>query len=107
MEAYIHEYPSLDDITLKDIIGPLYGRMRGEDGLIYHKAIYDHRTLTKMLDEIGFKNIDFWNWWEVEHCHIDDHSQAYLPKIPLDDPEKKYKDLEDGLLISLNVECVK
>ena len=107
VEAYIHEYESLNNITLKDIIGPLFGRMRGEDGLIYHKATYDYRTLSEMLKEAGFKNISHWNWWEYNHGKVDDHSQAYLPKIPLDDPEKKYKDLEDGHLISLNVECVK
>lgn len=96
-----------DNLFLSDIIGPLFGRMRGEDGLIYHKSAYNSPTLGEMLVNVGFKRVKHWNWWEVEHGKVDDHSQAYLPKIPLDDPEKKYKDLEDGLLISLNVEGVK
>lgn len=102
VELYINK-----DEKLKDIIGPLFGRMRGEDGLIYHKTTYDYNTLTNILKEVGFKNIDYWNWWNVDHGIIDDHSQAYLPKISLDDPDKKFKDLDDGILISLNVECVK
>ena len=107
VEAYIHEYKNLEHIELKDIIGPLFGRMRGEEGNIYHKATYDSRTLAKMLYDCGFRNITHWDWRQTEHARVDDHSQAYLPKISLEDPDKKFKDLEDGLLISLNVECVK
>lgn len=93
---------------LSDIIGPLFGKIKNKDGdNIYHKSTYDYEVLCKILDSCGFKNISFWNWWEVEHSHIDDHSQAYLPKISLDDPDKKKKDLENGVLISLNVECIK
>ena len=59
------------------------------------------------LKNVGFKEVGQWHWPGTEHSHIDDHSQAYLPKISLDDPDKKKKDLENGVLISLNVECIK
>ena len=96
-----------EESFLSDIIGPLFGKMGGEEGLIYHKTTYDLETLAKMLVECGFGDIKEWDWTKTEHAHIDDHSQAYLPKIPLTDPDKKAKDLEDGTLISLNIECVK
>lgn len=96
-----------EESFLKDIIGPLFGKMSGEEGVIYHKSTYDFDTLYERLEKCGFKEIGQWHWPGTEHAHVDDHSQAYLPKIPLDDPEKKFKDLEDGVLISLNVECIK
>ena len=36
-------------------------------------------------------------WRETEHSQFDDHSQAYVPHM----------DKENGVLISLNVECNK
>ena len=43
------------------------------------------------------KEIKKYNWRKTEHSMFDDHSQAYLPHM----------DKENGILISLNVECVK
>lgn len=96
-----------EESFLKDIIGPLFGKMGGEEGVIYHKSTYDFDTLYKMLEKCVFVDMKCWDWQKTEHSHIDDHSQAYLPKIPLDDPNKKEKDLKDGVLISLNIECTK
>jgi hypothetical protein len=36
-------------------------------------------------------------WRETEHAHVDDFSQAYIPHM----------DKENGILISLNIECDK
>ena len=47
--------------------------------------------------EVGFKNVERYDWRETEHAEFDDHSQAYLPHM----------DKENGTLISLNVECTK
>ena len=90
---YFHDYYPRTSF-LEDIIGPLFGKMNGEEGVIYHKSTYDYEVLCKILDSCGFKNISFWNWWEVEHSHIDDHSQAYIPHM----------DKENGTLISLNIQ---
>lgn len=103
---YLHDYKPGTSL-LTDIIGPLFGKMGGEEGVIYHKSTYDYETLSEMLEKCGFNTIKLWDWQKTEHSHIDDHSQAYLPKIPLDDPNKKEKDLKDGVLISLNIECTK
>ena len=89
------------------IIGPLFGQMLGDTDYIFHKCTYDSYTLGELLGDVGFKNIDFWDWQETEHAQVDDHSQAYLPKVSLDDPEKKFKDVAFGTLISLNMECIK
>ena len=53
--------------------------------------------LTKFLEDAGFKNIKKYDWRDVEHSHIDDYSQAYMPHM----------DKTNGTLISLNVECNK
>jgi predicted SAM-dependent methyltransferase len=88
---YLHE------VTLRKIIGPLYGEMKMGDKTIYHKTAYDFLSLCKLLKLIGFKNMARYDWRTTEHSHIDDHSQAYLPHM----------DKENGTLISLNVECIK
>lgn len=84
-------------ITLKDIIGPLYGKMKMGNSIIYHKTTYDFESLKEILKELGFKNINRYNWKQTEHSEFDDHSQAYLPKM----------DKDNGTLISLNIECIK
>ena len=38
-----------------------------------------------------------YDWKETDHSEFDDHSQAYI----------QHMDKENGILISLNVECVK
>ena len=64
---------------------------------VYHKTIYDFLSLKKVLEEAEFKNIRKWDWRNVDHGHIDDYSQAYIPHM----------DKDNGVLISLNVECEK
>ena len=83
---------------LEKFLGPLYGKMFMKSEIIYHKTVYDYRSLETMLTkQIGFKRVRKYDWKETEHSHFDDHSQAYLPHM----------DKENGTLISLNVEAVK
>lgn len=51
----------------------------------------------KVLEDVGFENVRRYNWRETEHALIDDYSQAYIPHM----------DKENGILISLNIECSK
>jgi predicted SAM-dependent methyltransferase len=81
---------------LESFIGPLYGRMEMNGQTIYHKTVYDEYSLKNLLNEVGFKKIQKWDWKKTEHSNHDDHSQAYLPKM----------DKENGTLISLNIEAV-
>ena len=82
---------------LDSFLGPLYGKMPMGDKTIYHKTTYDYASLATLLKEIGMRNVKKYNWEETEHAQFDDHSQAYLPHM----------DKENGILMSLNVECIK
>jgi ubiquinone/menaquinone biosynthesis C-methylase UbiE len=84
-------------IPLDNCLGPLYGRMTMDDSIIYHKTTYDFESLETVLVSCGFSNCRPYDWRETEHSHFDDHSQAYIPHM----------DKENGVLISLNVECNK
>lgn len=86
-------------VKLKDIIGPLYGRMSMGDKTIYHKTTYDYESLYLLLDGLEYNDIKRYDWREYEvHRQNDDHSQAYLN--PKGDKDK-------GTLISLNVKARK
>ena len=95
-EVYAKLY-SEKKISLDDSLGPLYGKMKMRNKTIYHKTTYDYSSLKKLLEEVGMRNISKYNWRETAHSIFDDHSQAYFPHM----------DKENGILMSLNVECVK
>ena len=61
----------------------------------FHGMIFDEDLLSMSLLEVGFKNVQHWDWRQVEHGAIDDYSQAYLPHL----------DKEHGRLMSLNLEA--
>ena len=82
---------------LENFLGPLYGKMKMGDKLIYHKTVFDFKSLKKILESIGMSHISIYDWRKTEHAKFDDHSQAYLPHF----------DKEEGTLISLNVEAKK
>lgn len=82
---------------LSSFIGPLYGKMKMGDKIIYHRTAYDFTELKNMLIISGFKDIKLFDWKTTDHAHIDDHSQAYLPHM----------DKQNGTLISLNIEGIK
>jgi len=97
VQVYIEHYK---DLTL--VHGPLYGKWEipGASKVIYHKTVYDFRSLRMVLEKAGFVNIRRWDWRKVfvgEYKDFDDYSQAYVP----------YMDKKDGILISLNVEADK
>lgn len=80
---------------LELVIGALFGR---QDYLYnIHYNVFDYPTLSRILEEVGFEQVRRYDWRETEHAHIDDYSQAYIPHM----------DKEHGILISLNVECIK
>jgi len=84
-------------IKLENILGPLYGKMQMGDKTIYHKTVYDLESLKNLLTHAGFRNVREYDWRDTEHAQFDDHSQAYIPHM----------DKENGVLVSLNVECTK
>ena len=84
-------------ISLDDSLGPLYGKIKMGDEIIYHKTTYDDTSLKKLLEEVGMRNIKKYDWKDTDHSEFDDHSQAYFPHM----------DKVNGILMSLNMECVK
>jgi len=92
-------YQNENDINAKGIIGPLFGRWKNHnDGsFLYHKTVYDFKSLKELLIHVGFKNIKRYDWKDTFHANLDDYSQAYIPHM----------DKENGTLISLNVEAEK
>ena len=91
---YIKDYKSHG---LDSFVGLLYGKMPMGDKTIYHRTTYDFDSLKTVLESVGMREVDYYNWRETEHSQFDDHSQAYLPHM----------DKEKGTLMSLNVECKK
>ena len=85
------------NVPLDNFLGPIYGRMTMDKNIIYHKTIYDKKSLEKLLINLGFINFELYDWRETDHSMFDDHSQAYIPHM----------DKINGTLISLNVECRK
>ena len=70
--------------NIEKILGPMYGKWKvGKDEYIYHKTIYDSKSLTKLLENLGFSDINYWDWREVfkNNPEYDDYSQAYYPHM--------------------------
>lgn len=82
---------------LSKFVGPLYGKIKMGDQTIYHKTVYDFKSLKEMLENNGFVYIEWYNRWKTEHSEFDDFSAAYIPHM----------DFENGTCISLNVEAKK
>jgi len=80
---------------LKKLKGFLYGGQDYDQN--FHYNTFDFKSLKEDLEEIGFKNVERWNWREVEHGNVDDYSQAHLPHM----------DKEHGTLMSLNIQAKK
>lgn len=94
-DALLEVYNKTGEIS--SIIGPLYGKMKVNSTNIYHRQVFNFNRLKKILKESGFKKVIRYDWRDTEHAIYDDHSQAYYPHM----------DKENGILVSLNVECEK
>ncbi len=90
---------------LKDILGPLYGRMNVDGQNIYHKTVYDYEDLFDLLKSVGFKNVREYDWKTTSHFMIDDCSRAHYPHRPQNIETGIFD--KDQMLISLNVEGTK
>lgn len=88
------------DLDHRGILGPLFGRwpIKTKKGkkFIYQKTVYDFKSLKKVLEAAGFKNIKKYDWAKTIHKDYDDYSQAYIPHM-----DRK------GIQISLNIEAQK
>lgn len=63
----------------------------------YHYQVFDYGRLTNTLSASRFKEFKRCDWREWDHSYVDDYSQAYLPHM----------DKINGMLMSINMECMK
>jgi predicted SAM-dependent methyltransferase len=96
-EAVCKEY--LENKDLESLIGITIGGQKNEEDL--HGMLFDYKILKDVLSEIGFVDIQRYNWWEfegfTENPTYDDHSASYLPHM----------DKENGRLMMLNMKAKK
>lgn len=85
----------LDSGDIDLVVGPICGRQDHQYNVHYN--VFDMRSMTRLLERVGFVDVRPYDWRTTEHAGIDDFSQAYIPHM----------DKENGRLISLNVEATK
>tara|TARA_R100000081_G_scaffold71632_1_gene38470 strand:+ start:181 stop:735 length:555 start_codon:yes stop_codon:yes gene_type:complete len=88
------KYNNLDGIG---ILGPLYGKWKISNGNhLYHKTVYDKKSLTKLLIKQGFCKVREYDPHLFLPTGYDDFSLAYVPHMD-----------RTGIQIQLNLECKK
>ena len=92
-EKIVQIYSERKDLEL--VLGLLVGGQDYPENT--HYMVFDYESLSRVLKEIGFKNIHKYDWKKTIHKDYDDFSQAYTPHM-----DKKH-----GTLMSLNLECEK
>ncbi len=89
-ESIVYHYKKYKD--LNSLIGLLYGGQDYDEN--YHYITFDCNSLSKTLEEIGFKSLEL---GDTTKYSGDDFSKAYLPHM----------DKENGILMSLNILAIK
>lgn len=88
------KYNNLDGIG---ILGPLYGKWKIHNNrFLYHKTVYDKKSLSNLLSKVGFRNIKNYVAEDFLPNGYDDYSLAYVPHMD-----------KNGIQIQLNMECIK
>jgi predicted SAM-dependent methyltransferase len=82
-------------IELEKVMSFFYGGEKHDYD--FHYWGWNFETLKKDLEEIGFKDVQRYDWRKTEHHYVDDYSQCYYPHM----------DKQNGVLLSLNVEATK
>jgi predicted SAM-dependent methyltransferase len=95
--SIVKVYQNYGDVDGIGILGPLYGKWKiHENSHIYHKTVYDEKSLTKMLSSVGFKSIRPYTAENFLPEGYDDYSLAYVPHMD-----------KNGIQMHLNLECTK
>ncbi len=79
----------------ENLLNWIYGGREYAENMHYRQ--FNFSGLKTLLIEAGFKRVVRYDWRKTEHAATDDFSKAYLPHM----------DVENGLLMSLNIEAVK
>lgn len=95
-EAVCLEY--LQNKRIYDIMGICIGGQKNEEDI--HGMLFDFETLAATLKEIGFKNVQRYDWKTFEPFRqkgYDDYSASYLPHM----------DFKEGRCMMLNIKASK
>ena len=94
-ESIVQVYQKYNDLDGIGILGPLYGKWKlQEDNHIYHRTVYDQKSLSKLLSECGYKNVKNYSAEDFLPKDYDDFSLAYVPHMD-----------KSGIQMQLNLEC--
>lgn len=85
--------------------GLLFGCMELGDRFIYHRDCWDYTTLSRALWNIGFRDMELYDYKNFLPAGYDDHSMAHFPHN--EEAIKTGNFTEDQTLMSLNVVCKK
>lgn len=100
LRVSVPDFSALSKLYQKNCdLGQVIGALFGRQDYLYniHYNVFDYFTLKNCLEAAGYRDVRQFDWRETEHANVDDFSQAYIPHM----------DKENGVLISLNVECSK
>jgi len=100
-EKIVEVYKKYNDLDHQGILGPLFGKWKinsenKKSEYIYHKTVYDFKSLKNILEKNGFEKIKKYDADKVLPKDYDDYSKAYMPHMD-----------KNGIHISLNIEAVK
>lgn len=91
--AIVRRY--LEEKDVEELVGILYGGQDYTEN--FHHYCWDYKSLKEDLGNIGFAEINRYDWKDSNFKDFDDYSKSYLPHM----------DFENGMLMSLNVKARK
>jgi len=95
--SVVKVYEKYNDLDGIGILGPLFGKWKINNGqFIYHKTVYDEKSLSNLLATQGFLGIKKYDAHEFLPKDYDDYSLAYVPHLD-----------KNGIQMQLNLECIK
>jgi predicted SAM-dependent methyltransferase len=95
--SVVKVYQKYRDIDGIGILGPLYGKWEITEGeYVYHKTIYDEKSITNLLSDQGFVDIKQYDAHKFLPQDYDDYSLAYVPHMDT-----------QGIQMQVNLECKK
>ena len=96
-DAVVQVYNRYHDLDGIGILGPLYGKWKIQGKkYIYHKTVYDEKSLTFLLTSSGYCDIIKYKAEDFLPKGYDDYSLAYVPHMD-----------KSGIQMQLNLECKK
>lgn len=68
------------------ILGPLFGRMMSDGGMIYHRTTYNLQSLSNLIYETGYHSVEVYDpiyFLSNIDPNFDDHSLAFWPHMDI------------------------